>query len=959
MLLPIMHLRFSLLIVALLSALNGSAQIHFLNRTDLLTPAAHYSGIPVGVADMNGDGRDDIIRLDQSRLFSIEFQTAPDAPFRHLTVAQAFSQPQWGMCVADLDNNGKPDILTAGNLDGVKILLANADASAYQLVQYPNFEAFAQAVNFADINQDGWLDAFVCHDEGTSLVLLNVGDAQGSLVHAPQAMPLATVPPSDDSGNYGSVWSDVDNDGDLDLYISKCKGGVTDPGDGRRINQLFWNNGDGTYEQDTTNASGLRIGAQSWSSDFGDIDNDGDMDVFVINHYDPSQLLENDGTGHFTDISSSALMTSIEGFGLQVVFRDFDNDGFVDILIGGSSHYLLRNNGDKTFSLVPVLGADQVRTFAVGDLNGDGFLDIYAGYAFFAQNADTPPDALWLNAGNDNHFFGLTLRGADHNSNAVGAKVWLHSALGTQVREVRAGESYGIMNSMQIHFGMGQVTQIDSVVVRWPSGNTDVLHAPAVDQYLVLEEGGCSVSPVRVAAQGGTVFCSGDSVLIQPLQTYSAYHWSSGEQTATIAAKTSGWYEVTVTTAEGCTAVSNAVLVTVDPIEIPTITAWGDTVICVGDTVLLAASSAPAYWWSTGETTPTVAVAQSGTYTVQTQGLCDLFVSAPMTVTVLEPELPTVMPDTVGIGASALLTATGDEPFWYDAPTGGALVATGNTLATPPLTETTTFWVANNDLFSTPSYAVGMTDHQGSTLFPGQQTDGWLVLDCWTPVRLLRTKVYTDLAGERKIVLRRADGTVLQSTVVHIPEGTSVIDLNLDIPVGTNLRLTTDTAVNRQNFGFISPQLGRSTEGVQFPYTVPGYLSIKSSSLGVLRYFYFYDWEIKPADYYCLSDRVPVQAVVDSTIIAAPILPDAETLRIYPNPTSGHLLLAWAQFPGGDLRLTLRNTLGTAVWSEVLRNLPQGSLEQPLHLGDLPSGGYWLELATREGVVYRSVAVAR
>lgn len=954
-----MRLRSLLLLVALVSALSGSAQIHFLKRTDLLAPTVHYSGIPVGVADMNGDGRDDIIRLDQGRLLSIEFQTAPGLPFRHLSVAGAFPQAQWGICVADLDNNGKPDILTAGNRDGVKILLANADASAYQLVQYNDPEAFAQAVNFADINQDGWLDAFVCHDEGTSLVLLNDGDGQGTLVHAPQAMPLSTVPPSDDSGNYGSVWSDVDNDGDLDLYISKCRGGVTDPTDGRRVNQLFLNNGDGTYEQDTTNASGLRIGAQSWASDFGDIDNDGDMDVFVINHYEPSQLLENDGTGHFTDITADALSASLDGFGLQVVFRDFDNDGFVDILIGGSAHYLLRNNGDKTFSSVPVLDADPVRTFAVGDLNGDGFIDIYAGYAFFVPNANTSPDALWLNAGNDNHFFGMTLRGAGNNPNAVGAKVWLHSALGTQVREVRAGESYGIMNSMQIHFGMGQVTQIDSVVVRWPSGNTDVLYAPAVDEYLVLEEGGCTVSPVRLAAMGNTVFCSGDSVLIQPQQTYAAYHWSSGEQTPAITAKASGFYEVTVTTAEGCTAVSNMVLVTVDPVETPTIAVLGDTILCAGDTVMLTASPAPAHWWSTGETTQTIALGQPGTYTIQTQGLCGLFVSEPVTVTVLEPALPVVTPDTVGIGASALLAATGDEPVWYDASTGGAPLAVGNTFATPPLTQTTTFWVANNDVFPTPSYPVGMPDHQGSTLFPGPQMDAWLVLDCWTPVRLLRTKVYTDMAGERRIVLRRPDGTVLQSTVVNIPVGTTVIDLNLDIPVGTNMQLATDTTVNLQNLGFISPQLGRSTEGVAFPYTVPGYLSIKTSSLGSLRYFYFYDWEIKPADYFCLSARVPAQAVVDSTIIAAPVLPNPEALRLYPNPTSGHLQLDWATFPGGELRLALHNTVGTIVWADVLRGQPPGPLEQVLSLGDLPAGMYWLVLGTSVGVVCQKVVVER
>lgn len=135
-------------------------------------------------------------------------------------------------------------------------------------------------------------------------------------------------------GSYGSVWSDVDNDGDLDLYIARCKHGVDDPGDGRRINQLFWNNGNGTYTQDLTNVSGLRIGAQSWTADFGDIDNDGDFDCLVTNHDVSSQLLENDGAGHFTDISASSdVLNTITGLTAQGIFRDFDNDGFVDILV--------------------------------------------------------------------------------------------------------------------------------------------------------------------------------------------------------------------------------------------------------------------------------------------------------------------------------------------------------------------------------------------------------------------------------------------------------------------------------------------------------------------------------------------------------------------------------------------------------------------------------------------------
>lgn len=466
-----------------------SAQIHFARYDSLLTPMKHYSGVALAVVDMNGDGRDDIVRMNQGFDLAIEYQTAPGQAFQHQPVAALTQGSQWGICAGDLDQNGFADILTAGIKDGVKVVKTSNDGASFTVSVLAAPQTFAQAVNMADINNDGHLDAFVCNEDGAPRVFLNNG--AGMLIYSPGQIDLTTVPLSDGSGNYGSVWSDVDNDGDTDLYIAKCKHDVTQPTDGRRINQLFWNNGNGTYTQDTTNLSGLRIGAQSWSADFGDIDNDGDFDCFVANHEVSSQLLENDGAGHFTDISAaSGLLNAIAGLSVQGIFRDFDNDGFADILIAGSRHYLFRNNGDKTFAAVPVLDSLPMESFALGDLNADGFQDIYAGYAEIFNDPSIIPDALWLNAGNNNHFFGLNLHGVQSNRSGVGAKVLLYSDLGVQVQEVRSGESYGIMNSMQVHFGLGQLQEIDSVIIHWPSGITDKLYRPALNQYRTLQEGG-------------------------------------------------------------------------------------------------------------------------------------------------------------------------------------------------------------------------------------------------------------------------------------------------------------------------------------------------------------------------------------------------------------------------------------------------------------------------------------
>ena len=928
------------------------AQISFSNRTDLLPSGKHFSGVAMAVVDINGDGHDDIVRLDQTYFVQMEIQNASNTPFQFTEMVE-LDGSQWGICIGDVDNNGLPDMLCGGEYNGVNILYNPANGAGFDFEQVQNPETFVQSLNLADIDNDGWLDAFICHDDGTPRIDTN--DGAGRLGYHPNRIKLATVPPSDNSGNYGSVWSDVDNDGDLDLYIAKCRQLVNDPADGRRINQLFLNNGQGVYYQDTVNNSGLRIGAQSWTADFGDIDNDGDFDCFLTNHDVSSQLLENDGAGHFTDITAAAgLLDQIAGLAIQGIFRDFDNDGFLDILVAGTEHYLFRNNSDKTFSAVDILDNNPMESFAVGDLNTDGFLDIYAGYAELFNDPSTVPDALWMNDGNGNHYFGLNLHGVQSNRSAVGAKVRLYGPAGAQVREVRAGESYGIMNSLQVHFGLGAFSQIDSVVVYWPSGAVDRLFQPKADQYLTLWEGGCAIPRIELVASGNTVFCSGDSVTLTAPAGYT-YQWNTGATSASITAGAGGSYTVTVTAPAGCTAVSNILTLVVDPMETPAITAAGDTIFCAGDSLLLTASPAKAYTWSTGDTTASIVVSKAGSYTVTTQGACMSFTSAPVQITILEPGLPSATSDTVAALMPALLAASGDSLNWYNSAGGGTALFSGPVFQTPALTQTTTYWVSNIREFDEPNQFTGMPAHIGSN-FANAQTNAALLFDCFTPLRLARVKVYTNKAGDRKIDLRRADGLVLQSKTVFIPVGETVIDLNMDLPAAVNLMLTTDVSVNQQVLGTVSPQLRRSDEGVSYPYEIPGYVRIKNSSLGLERYYYFYNWEVDFYSKTCESARVPVTAVVDTTLVGVSAEPADSGIQVFPNPSPGAVRIRWEAFPGGRLDLTIFNAQGKTVIAQQ-QDVPAGPLDCPLDLSQCPAGFYWMRLSSLNGPVYRRICI--
>lgn len=916
-----------------------SAQISFTNQASVLTPAQHFSGVAIAICDMNEDGLDDIVRLDDGTELNIQFQSAVQSDFIPSMLKSIPGNDTWGMCTADVDNDGRGDVLSGGAYNGVKITRAMASGD-FNIQNISNPSTFVQGVNLADINNDGWLDAFVCHDDGVSRIFGNNGD--GTFTYQPNWIDLTTSPSSDNSGNYGSVWSDVNNDGLTDLYIAKCRQGVNNSSDPRRINQLFLNNGDGTYTQDIANNSGLRIGAQSWTADFGDIDNDGDFDCFITNHDVSSQLLENDGNGHFTDITNAAnFAQNIQGTPIQGVFTDFDNDGYLDIVVAGQLHYIFRNNGDKTFSIISnPFNNNEMESFAIGDLNSDGFQDIYGGYAGIYTSPSSTPDALWMNKGNDNHYYALNLRGQQSNRSGVGAKVHLYSALGIQTREVRSGCSYGISNSLQMHFGLGGVTLIDSVVVQWPSGIRDVILQPAVDQISTLLEGGCLTPNVSVVSAGPSTFCSGDSVVLSTSEPFEQYLWSTGETTASITVSQAGAYTVQITNLEACSATASPLIVVINPVQVPSIQVMGDTIFCDGGETILTSTTANAYVWNTGETTQSITVTQAGLYSVAATGLCAVFESEPTRIEVLKADLPLLTPDTIFINETATLIAVGDSIIWYDSPSTPVSIGTGNTLTTGILTQNTTFWATNTLLTGPPNQFVGMFNHQGGT--GATSFNGEIIFDCLSPFVLAKTKVIANVAGERQIELRAFNGDLLQSKTIDIPIGTSVIDLNFEVPVGNDLILSTNQTVNMANFGVAGPQMKRSDQGVNYPYEIPNVVRVKDSNSGPQRYYYFFNWEVAQHSLECVSERVPVTVVVNE--MSQTFTPSwAKDLRVFPNPTTGQLSVEIQGFTGNTLRSRLQNAQGQTVQTSTHSATAGTSIFQ-VQLQQFPAGMYWLEI---------------
>ncbi|MFK7781718.1 ASPIC/UnbV domain-containing protein, partial [Psychroserpens sp.] len=188
----------------------------------------------------------------------------------------------------------------------------------------------------------------------------------------------------------------------------------------------------------------------------------------------------------------SGLLPTLEPstfYGIQGFFKDLNNDGFIDLMVSGDYHYIFYNNGDGTFQNAPnPFNSDQIQSFSVGDMNHDGFLDIYAGYANGLNSPSSIKDRIWLNDGNSNNFINIQLEGTVSNINAIGARVELYGTWGKQIRDVKSGEGYGLVNTYTQHFGIGVNTQIDRVVVRWPSGIVDEILNPEINQFLQIIE---------------------------------------------------------------------------------------------------------------------------------------------------------------------------------------------------------------------------------------------------------------------------------------------------------------------------------------------------------------------------------------------------------------------------------------------------------------------------------------
>jgi hypothetical protein len=479
------------------------------------------SGLPGSRSPSFGDCNDD--GFDDSYIGSIYVNNG-DGTFTQKPADESGIDVGGGTGVwGDYNNDGNIDLFVASNVDqlyegqGDCVFINVTAASGIDDTQLFNNDpewdpenglqythAPTPSAAFLDVNNDGLLDIqqanfmnFGTGDSTDDYLWLNQGDGLFINVTDTLGMDQSTGDFRQPSGyaGRGVAVSDYDNDGDVDIFISNY-----------RLHQnLHWRNENaGDSFVDVSFAVGTRGTLASGyyghtiGSAFGDVDNDGDMDLFAANlahprfitFSDKSMFLRNElvetGEANFTEMRDTAGMIYMETDS-SPVFLDYDNDGWLDLfytaIYAARPSYLYRNNGDWTFTMVSHHAGTWIYDgwgVAASDIDNDGDVDLHGSKLFIN---DYPALGGWMKVTVVGSGTGAT------NVSGIGAKVRVTTAAGTQLREVQPTTGVGSHNSLTQHFGIGDAATA-SVEVEFPATGVIIESTADAGTWFVIHEDG-------------------------------------------------------------------------------------------------------------------------------------------------------------------------------------------------------------------------------------------------------------------------------------------------------------------------------------------------------------------------------------------------------------------------------------------------------------------------------------
>lgn len=478
------------------------------------------------VEDFDGDGQLDVMvtssgPLDQMHLF----HNNGNGTFRDVTRRAGLMGETGGLnlVLTDYNNDGHPDVLVLrggwwGRQGAYPVsLLRNNGNGTFDDVTEEAGLLVAGPTNtaaWADFDGDGWLDLVVGYES-------KEGDRHPTLLfHNNRNGTFTKVEGLGDFGFVkGVAWGDFNSDGRPDLYVSVMYG----------RNRLLRNDGPrdagdiskGWKFTDVTDGAGVAKQSNSFATWFFDFDNDGWPDIFVAGYSleasgdvgafevglpvkaEKPKLYRNMHDGTFRDVSSEVHLDRVI-LTMGANFGDLDNDGWLDIYMGtGDSTYqallpnrMFRNDAGVTFQDVTTAGdfghLQKGHGVAFADLHRTGFEDVFEEMGG-AQPGDAYQSALYKNPGNKNHWITLRLEGVKSNRAAFGARIDVTVKDAGKVRHIYRtvgfGSSFG-GNPLEQHIGIGAAAIVSEIAVSWPAtGGVDRIINVTADRRYTLREG--------------------------------------------------------------------------------------------------------------------------------------------------------------------------------------------------------------------------------------------------------------------------------------------------------------------------------------------------------------------------------------------------------------------------------------------------------------------------------------
>lgn len=439
----------------------------------------------ISFCDFDGDGWDDLTYAQENGQ-DVIFYKNNNGIFTKMNYNILDTNDSKQIIWVDYDNDGDKDVFIA-NFNALNRLFNNNGNFVFTEVTtaagFPNVNKYTYGAAWGDYNRDGFLDVFLCSKDPSKTTPNELYKNNGDGT-------FINISSSAGISNVGhqtfcAAFFDYDNDGDQDIYLANDRVINT--------NILYRNNDDGTFT-DVSVASGTNVGLNAMSTTIGDYNQDGWMDIYVTNTSEGNALLYNNGDGTFTD-TASVTGTIFNSIGWGAIFYDIENDTDTDLYVSGmldgsngmlpSALYV--NQGNNTFSIPNNVGLnnDDASSFAnaCGDVNNDGYMDIAV------VNQSLRNTFLWQYSGSTlNNWLKINLQGTTSNKDGIGSKIEVFANGKSQYRYTLCGEGYLGQNSNYELIGLKDATSIDYIKIKWLSGIEDIINNVAINQAITIVE---------------------------------------------------------------------------------------------------------------------------------------------------------------------------------------------------------------------------------------------------------------------------------------------------------------------------------------------------------------------------------------------------------------------------------------------------------------------------------------